>query len=172
MSIEALIPRKTSIIDVALLHGLSEPATDMLTILGAEGRKASLPRAVVTALTAEITIHMREKPDDFFDHTDLLDFPGYRSRMKLRKSQSGAGTTRHAGKPLSARQGGLPFRALLRGKGTHQHAALHRTRQSGGTGPAPRRVRMDLLHPRRKPGPPRGQGSGSLLCADQDGHGV
>lgn len=81
--IEALIPRKTSIIDVALLHGLSEPATDMLTILGAEGRKASLPRAVVTALTAEITIHMREKPDDFFDHTDLLDFPGYRSRLKL-----------------------------------------------------------------------------------------
>lgn len=41
--IEALIPRKTSIIDVALLHGLSEPATDMLTILGTEGRKASLP---------------------------------------------------------------------------------------------------------------------------------
>lgn len=81
--IEALIPRKTSIIDVALLHGLSEPATDMLTILGTEGRKASLPRAVVTALTAEITIHMREKPDDFFDHTDLLDFPGYRSRLKL-----------------------------------------------------------------------------------------
>ena len=81
--IEALIPRKTSIIDVALLHGLSEPATDMLTILGAEGRKASLPRAVVTALTAEITIHMRERPDDFFDHTDLLDFPGYRSRLKL-----------------------------------------------------------------------------------------
>ena len=81
--IEALIPRKTSIIDVALLHGLSEPATDMLTILGAEGRKASLPRAVVTSLTAEITIHMREKPDDFFDHTDLLDFPGYRSRLKL-----------------------------------------------------------------------------------------
>ena len=81
--IGALIPRKTSIIDVALLHGLSEPATDMLTILGTEGRKASLPRAVVTALTAEITIHMREKPDDFFDHTDLLDFPGYRSRLKL-----------------------------------------------------------------------------------------
>ena len=81
--IEALIPRATSIIDVALLRGLSEPTTDMLTILGAGGRKATLPRAVVTALTAEITIYMREKPDDFFDHTDLLDFPGYRSRLKL-----------------------------------------------------------------------------------------
>ncbi len=81
--IEALIPRETSIIDVALLRGLSEPSTDMLTILGAGGRKAALPRAVVTALTAEITIYMREKPDDFFDHTDLLDFPGYRSRLKL-----------------------------------------------------------------------------------------
>ena len=37
----------------------------------------------MTALTAEITIYMREKPDDFFDHTDLLDFPGYRARYKF-----------------------------------------------------------------------------------------
>lgn len=81
--IEALIPRATSIIDVALLRGLSEPSADMLPILGAGGRKAALPRAVITALTAEITVYMREKPDDFFDHTDLLDFPGYRSRLKL-----------------------------------------------------------------------------------------
>lgn len=82
--IEALIPRKTSIIDVALLHGLSQPQSDdSLPVLGTDGRTARLPRAVVTALTAEITIPMREKPDDFFDHTDLLDFPGYRSRLKI-----------------------------------------------------------------------------------------
>lgn len=82
--IEALIPRANSIIDVARLQGLNEPAgDDMLTLTGADGKTAALPRALVTALTAEITIYMREKPDDFFDHTDLLDFPGYRARYKF-----------------------------------------------------------------------------------------
>ena len=81
--LEGLIPRTTSIIDVALLKNLSGDDTDTLTISGAGGRTALLPRSLVTALTAEITIYMPEKPDDFFDYTDLLDFPGYRSRLKL-----------------------------------------------------------------------------------------
>ena len=80
--LSALIPRETSIIDVALLRGLGQGGDD-LAVQGAAGRVVQLPRPVVTALTAEITIPMREKPDDFFDHTDLLDFPGYRSRLKL-----------------------------------------------------------------------------------------
>ncbi|MDY4808099.1 MAG: virulence factor SrfC family protein, partial [Desulfovibrio sp.] len=55
--LEALLPRQTSIIDVALLAGLgTNSAEDRLTLLGKDGRKAALPRAVVTALTAEITI--------------------------------------------------------------------------------------------------------------------
>ena len=84
LELEALLPRQTSIIDVALLAGLGTGSTeDRLTLLGTEGRKAALPRAVVTALTAEITIFMREQPDDFFSYTDLLDFPGYRSRLKI-----------------------------------------------------------------------------------------
>lgn len=81
--IEALIPRSASIIDVALLQGLKDDAGETLPVLGANRRKVELPRSVITALTAEITIPMREKPDDFFDHTDLLDFPGYRSRLKI-----------------------------------------------------------------------------------------
>lgn len=81
--LEALIPRSASIIDVALLRNLGEDAGQTLPVLGPDGRTAELPRAVITALTAEITIPMREKPDDFFDHTDLLDFPGYRSRLKI-----------------------------------------------------------------------------------------
>ena len=39
-------------------------------------------RAEAAALTAELAITMRHKPDDFFEHTDLLDFPDYRSRLK------------------------------------------------------------------------------------------
>ncbi len=76
----ALIPRESSIIDVATLGALSPNREDMLELSTAAGKKAMLPRVYVTALTAELIIPMRDKPDDFFDHTDLLDFPGYRSR--------------------------------------------------------------------------------------------
>lgn len=84
---DALVPRETSIIDVATLAGLDDAARakaeGSLDVLTPAGKNASLPRAVVTALTAELTIVMREKPAPYFDHTDLLDFPGYRSRYKL-----------------------------------------------------------------------------------------
>ncbi|MEG1609617.1 MAG: virulence factor SrfC family protein [Bilophila sp.] len=84
----SLIPRSGSIIDVATLQGLgtqgnSATGSETLEVATAAGARAQLPRAVVTALTAELTISMREKPDDLFDHTDLLDFPGYRSRYKI-----------------------------------------------------------------------------------------
>ncbi len=83
--IEALIPRENSIIDVTLLQDLLQQKGqgDNLSLVGNNGKNALIPRTLVTALTAEITIPMLEKPDDFFDHTDLLDFPGYRSRLKL-----------------------------------------------------------------------------------------
>lgn len=84
---DALIPRDTSIIDVATLAGLDDPARaaaeGSLDVATPSGVHATLPRALVTALTAELTIVMREKPAPYFDHTDLLDFPGYRSRYKL-----------------------------------------------------------------------------------------
>lgn len=81
----ALIPRDNSIIDVATLQGLehSETSGETLELVTAAGARAALPRCVVTALTAELTIVMRESPDPLFAHTDLLDFPGYRSRYKF-----------------------------------------------------------------------------------------
>ena len=82
--LEALIPRVGSIIDVATLAGLADSTADSeLSIRTEASPPVSLARSVVTALTAELTIVMREKPDDYFDHTDLLDFPGYRSRFKF-----------------------------------------------------------------------------------------
>ena len=45
--------------------------------------EAELPRSLICALTAELSVAIAEKPWDFFDHTDLLDFPGARSRLKL-----------------------------------------------------------------------------------------
>ena len=83
-TLEALTPREISIIDVDTLAGLGDSAVSAeLSIRTAASPPVSLPRAVITALTAELTIVMREKPDAYFDHTDLLDFPGYRSRLKI-----------------------------------------------------------------------------------------
>ncbi|MBO5497064.1 MAG: HlyD family efflux transporter periplasmic adaptor subunit, partial [Oscillospiraceae bacterium] len=82
--IEALVPRDASIIDVATLAGLDgEARGGALEVVTPEGKRAQLPRAVVTALTAELTIVMDQQPAPYFEHTDLLDFPGYRSRYKF-----------------------------------------------------------------------------------------
>lgn len=82
--LSALVPRDKSIIDVATLADLEAPEGNAdLEICAANGKKAKLHRSVVTALTAELTIVMDEKPADYFEHTDLLDFPGYRSRYKF-----------------------------------------------------------------------------------------
>lgn len=92
VEIGALIPREAngqprSIIDVAILGQLGTPAdeADLLKVLppGGKGGPVSVPRALLTALVAELRIVMTEKPWDFFDHTDLLDFPGARGRLKL-----------------------------------------------------------------------------------------
>ena len=76
----ALIPRDASIIDVATLGDLSPNRDDSLELSTPGGKRASLPRVYVAALTAELIIPMQDKPAEFFTHTDLLDFPGYRSR--------------------------------------------------------------------------------------------
>jgi len=81
--LDALVPRATSIIDVAMLQGLEKGSGGPLRIANPHGQSTELARSEVTALTAEICMPIREKPDDYFDHTDLLDFPGYRSRLKL-----------------------------------------------------------------------------------------
>lgn len=83
-AITSLIPRSGSIIDVAMLEGLGESEDEAtLEVISANGTSVILQRSLVTALTAELTIVMQVKPDDYFDYTDLLDFPGYRSRYKI-----------------------------------------------------------------------------------------
>ena len=76
----ALVPRQASIIDVATLGHLAPDQADALELTTPGGKRATLPRVYVTALTAELIIPMQDKPAEFFTHTDLLDFPGYRSR--------------------------------------------------------------------------------------------
>ena len=69
-----------SILDVEALSALGQEGAPTLPITTESGRSVVLPRPVVTALTAELRIVLAERPWDFFEHTDLLDFPGYRGR--------------------------------------------------------------------------------------------
>jgi hypothetical protein len=79
---EALLPSMGSILNVDTLGMIGVDDSSTLKISLATGRVAELPRSVVAALTAELQIKIAERPWDFLDHTDLLDFPGYRSRKK------------------------------------------------------------------------------------------
>ncbi len=85
--ITALMPRKDSIIDVSALTDIALGAGDILEVCSSKGIKASLPRSVITALAAELTIVMDSLPHPLFSHTDLLDFPGYRSRFGVEDFQ-------------------------------------------------------------------------------------
>ncbi|CAM5524853.1 hypothetical protein FALB51S_04113 [Frigidibacter albus] len=77
----ALIPRESSIIDVAQLHRIGKPGADTLDLALPDGTISTLPRPVVCALTAEFVLPMRDLPDEMFRQTDLLDFPGTRNRF-------------------------------------------------------------------------------------------
>lgn len=90
-TIECLIPRARSIIDVDILKdhlGTPEDQKDLLKVLpvdakGADGRPVEIPRATLCALVAELRIVIAHQPWAFFEHTDLLDFPGARSREQM-----------------------------------------------------------------------------------------
>lgn len=80
--LDALQPREDSIIDVKQLAGLDQEGGAPLELVSPEGRRATLAKPVVTALTAELVLPMAEKPHDLFEGTDLLDFPGARTRFE------------------------------------------------------------------------------------------
>jgi hypothetical protein len=109
--IGALIPRSGSIIDVTVLDRLGADAGDRVRLMPSGGvREVGLPRSLVAALTAELRITVREKPSEVFDHTDLLDFPGARSRLGIKRLED-------AGKDDKGETTANPLRELLlRGK--------------------------------------------------------
>lgn len=78
---DALVPRDSSIIDVAQLYLLTSDDTSLLELSLPDGRTVSLERSVVSALTAEFTLPMQDLPDEMFQEVDLLDFPGARNRF-------------------------------------------------------------------------------------------
>jgi len=69
-----------SIINVSTLDGLG--STDALSVglLTSNNIPANISISTLCALIAELIIPLRDKPHNFFEFTDLLDFPGARSR--------------------------------------------------------------------------------------------
>lgn len=86
--LDALIPRDSSVLDAQTVFGLGEAGRGDLRVVSAAGTAASIDRAVVAALIAEITVPLPERPWDFFEHTDLLDFPGARTREEITDPES------------------------------------------------------------------------------------
>ncbi len=85
-AISALVPRERSIIDVFTLKRLQTPEDDADRIQvqpSTGGVTAELPRGQLAALVAELKISVTETAWDFMRTTDLLDFPGARSREKM-----------------------------------------------------------------------------------------
>lgn len=97
--LSALVPKKDpasgdpmSIVDVSTWEGLKSGETARLELCSPDGqRRAEASRSLVTALIAEVTLTMASRTAPFFQHTDLLDFPGYRSRLKYKDLQEALG---------------------------------------------------------------------------------
>ncbi len=79
----SITDRSGGILHVRTLYGLDLPGEggSPVQVTTDSGVHATLPKPVVTALTAELRVTLTRTPWPFFEHTDLLDFPGARSRL-------------------------------------------------------------------------------------------
>ena len=77
----ALTDRSGGILHVRTLYGLDGSGAATVQVASDAGIAVTLPKPVVTALTAELRVTLTQQPWPFFQHTDLLDFPGARSRL-------------------------------------------------------------------------------------------
>lgn len=80
--LSAIEDRSHGILHVQTVYGIDAGAGDtrppVEIFTGTHGARLAQP--VVAALTAELRVRLDERPWEFFEHTDLLDFPGARGR--------------------------------------------------------------------------------------------
>lgn len=99
--VNGALSQSDSIMNVAvLLQRLTRDGHDRITVVpvnadGAAGGTAALPRSLLAALAMEMAFELAEAPRvPHFDGIDLIDFPGYRGRKKVRdiaKEQAACG---------------------------------------------------------------------------------
>lgn len=89
--IESILDRQHGVLHAETLYALDKAYADTLEgkavskaksteVATDEGVRTSLQRPIVTALAAELRVTLDGRPWDFLEHTDLLDFPGAKSR--------------------------------------------------------------------------------------------
>lgn len=78
--ISALIPKSNSIIDVRLLSEILSEDSAEVKVKVNNGPVSSITRGLLSGLTAELVLKVSGLPHDFFNYTDVLDFPGTRNR--------------------------------------------------------------------------------------------
>ncbi|MDR1486760.1 MAG: putative virulence factor, partial [Deltaproteobacteria bacterium] len=87
-SLEALYDeenkRSKSVLHVDRLLGLLDETEETIDVIGQTGRKLALTRPLLSALIAEMHVRIEENPGSYMDNADILDFPGYRAREKLK----------------------------------------------------------------------------------------
>ena len=72
-----------SIINVSTLSNIGQPNDTRIPISTLSGKKSDLALSNLCGLIAELVISIKDQPHEFFSYTDLLDFPGARSRKRL-----------------------------------------------------------------------------------------
>jgi len=81
--LDALLPVSESIINVSSLARIGTPSDPKIGVALPGGQRLRVPRATLGALIAEIVMPLSTTPHAYFNHTDLLDFPGYRNRFQI-----------------------------------------------------------------------------------------
>lgn len=84
---DALIPASESILNVKML---SEPG-GVIRMVTPSGKSVSIQRSIASALVSELVIPLSHPRWEFQATTDLLDFPGGRTREIFKTPEDGAG---------------------------------------------------------------------------------
>jgi hypothetical protein len=83
--LEALMPREQGVLNADTVFAIGEQSGHgAVRVVSSTGAAAVLDLALLAALIAEITVPMEQRPWDFFEQIDLIDFPGARSREVIR----------------------------------------------------------------------------------------
>ncbi|ADB42437.1 virulence factor SrfC family protein [Spirosoma linguale] len=84
--LDAIAPRSQTIVDVARLYELNDDLENKgnVSVATNDGRRISLNRSVLTALTSELVLPLpkeleQSESHQFLQYTDILDFPGART---------------------------------------------------------------------------------------------
>lgn len=77
-----------SVINVSTLDGMGSAEDSSVEVLTERGLVSRVPRGALCGLISELIIPIKDQPHEFFNCTDLLDFPGARSRNARPKSNN------------------------------------------------------------------------------------